>query len=276
MARRYALPLSVFVFAVLSCAQILAQPSFAPVDQWREALAAGDMASFQQFYETTSKERGDLTSDVQFWSDLRKAGMRDLSLEMRKNEQGGDTAKVLFQAIFVADTPSGPRHRYVVTQQFWKKVGERWVIAGTQLSPLMKVRQPRQLNPNLYPKNADATQEIKHAIAEAGKTGKRIILVFGGNWCVDCHMLDAMFHEPEIAPLAEKNFIVVHVDIGHGEEKNRDITQKYHTPLDKGVPVLAVVDSSDKLIYSQQNGEFESARSMDPDDLIAFLNKWKP
>ena len=44
----------------------------------------------------------------------------------------------------------------------------------------------------------------------------------------------------------------------------------------KGVPALAVLASDGALLYSQQHGEFESARNMDPDDLIAFLKKWKP
>ena len=42
------------------------------------------------------------------------------------------------------------------------------------------------------------------------------------------------------------------------------------------VPALAVLAPDGTLLYSQQHGEFESARNMDPDDLIAFLNRWKP
>ena len=46
--------------------------------------------------------------------------------------------------------------------------------------------------------------------------------------------------------------------------------------VNKGVPALAVLAPDGNLLYSQQHGEFESARNMDPDDLIAFLKKWKP
>ena len=101
-----------------------------------------------------------------------------------------------------------------------------------------------------------------------------MILVFGANWCYDCHVLDFALHNSDAAPVAEKNFIVVHVDIGEGK-LNADLASEYKVPLDKGVPALAVLDSDGKLLYSQKNGEFEAARSMDPDDLIAFLNKWK-
>jgi len=36
------------------------------------------------------------------------------------------------------------------------------------------------------------------------------------------------------------------------------------------------LDSTGKLLFSQENGEFENARSLAPEDLLQFLNKWKP
>ena len=68
---------------------------------------------------------------------------------------------------------------------------------------------------------------------------------------------------------------MVHVDVGEGD-KNQDIMQQYQVPMKKGIPALAVLDSNGKLLYSQQGGEFEKARSLAPEDVLAFLNKWKP
>jgi thioredoxin-related protein len=131
-------------------------------------------------------------------------------------------------------------------------------------------------NPNLYHKDADGKAEIKDALSKAAKDHQRVILVFGGNWCYDCHVLDQCFHQADVAPVVEKNFQVVHVDIGDDGKKNNDLAAEYKIPLDKGVPALAILGADGKLLYSQQNGEFESARSLDPDDVITFLNKWKP
>jgi len=47
-------------------------------------------------------------------------------------------------------------------------------------------------------------------------------------------------------------------------------------PMDRGIPAIAVLDSNGKLLYSQKNGEFEKARSLGPEDLLKFLNQWKP
>ena len=127
----------------------------------------------------------------------------------------------------------------------------------------------------IYPENADAKAEIAEALETAKKTHKRVILVFGGNWCYDCHVLDTAFRSADIAPLVNKNFVVVHVNIGE-YDKNLDLAEKYDVPLKRGVPASAVLDSNGALLYSQKNGEFESARRMTKEDIVAFLEKWKP
>ena len=69
---------------------------------------------------------------------------------------------------------------------------------------------------------------------------------------------------------------VVHVDLGVDEKKNADVVKQFDVTLDKGIPTLAVVEADGKLVVSQKNGEFEDARSLTPEALLEFLNKWKP
>lgn len=135
--------------------------------------------------------------------------------------------------------------------------------------------QPAAKGKQIYSETANARTEIKEAVAKATAEHKRVIVVFGANWCFDCHVLDNAFHSNDIAPLIEANYEVVHVDIGKGE-KNQDLMQKYEVPLKRGIPALAVLDADGKLVYAQKNGEFENARAMSQQDFLAFLNKWKP
>jgi thioredoxin 1 len=65
------------------------------------------------------------------------------------------------------------------------------------------------------------------------------------------------------------------VDIGE-YNKNLELAKRYEIPLERGVPAAAILDSDGKLVVSQKNQEFEKARSMAPEDILAFLNKWKP
>lgn len=127
---------------------------------------------------------------------------------------------------------------------------------------------------NLYPPAADATKEIEAALKRAGKEHKRVLLVFGGNWCYDCHVLDRALHEGVAGEIMRDSFVLVHVNVGDFD-KNLDLTKKYNTPIDKGVPAVAILGSDGTLVYSSGNGEFEAARTMMRKELVAFLKRWQ-
>lgn len=146
-------------------------------------------------------------------------------------------------------------------------------VVSTAQFKRVPLQAPAQPNPQLYKADANAVQDIRRALAVAGKQHKNVLLDFGGNWCIDCHVLENAFHQPRIAPLLNENYIVVHVDVGQ-YEKNLDLAKKYHVNLEKGVPSLAVLDSLGKVLYA--TGDFERARMMSEDDVIQFLYKWKP
>jgi thiol:disulfide interchange protein len=127
---------------------------------------------------------------------------------------------------------------------------------------------------HLYSETANPRADIAAALKQARAENKRVILDFGGDWCGDCQVLDIYMHQSPNAELLAKHFIVVHVDIGHMDH-NVDVAKKYQVPIDKGVPALAVLDSHGKLLFSQENKEFENMRNMKSEDVTAFLNKWK-
>jgi predicted nucleic acid-binding protein len=81
-------------------------------------------------------------------------------------------------------------------------------------------------------------------------------------------------HQSPNTALLEKHFVVVHIDIGR-MDRNVDVAEKYKVPINKGVPALAVLDANGKLLYSQENKEFENMRNMKSSDVTDFLNRWK-
>ncbi len=126
-------------------------------------------------------------------------------------------------------------------------------------------------NKNLYPETADPTSDITAALARARREHKRVLLDFGGNWCGDCQLLDIYYHQSPNAELLEKNFILVHINIGH-MDKNVKVAEKYKVPITKGVPALAILDSHGNLLYSEREKEFEHTT---PAAVTAFLKHWK-
>ncbi len=255
-----------------------AEPStgFPPLDQWKAAVLAGDAAALKAFYSTdpaaevdAKGAKGGADADVNFWIGMKPASL-NLQIVRLKQKPTGESV------IFKAEVPNAGSGVFNVTEaQGWQKQGEQWRIVGVERNDSPHLAQPSDMKKNIYPAEADARAEIKQAEEKAAAGHKRVLLVFGANWCYDCHVLDAAFHRPDFAA-AMAGYEVVHVDIGDDGKKNNDLAQEVQTPLNKGVPVLAVLDSDGKVVVSQKNGEFEDARAMTPEALLEFLNKWKP
>jgi len=135
------------------------------------------------------------------------------------------------------------------------------------------VLDPITAKTDLYPADVDAKKEIEGALKVAVTDHKRLLLVFGANWCYDCHVLDRALHEGAAEKIVSQSFVLVHVDIGEAN-KNLDLAKQYRIPLEKGVPAVAILGSDGELLYGSRDGEFEAARKMMKKDLVAFLNRW--
>jgi hypothetical protein len=145
---------------------------------------------------------------------------------------------------------------------------------STVKSQAAETLDPVKTKTDLYPASADAKKEIDDALKEAASEKKRVLLMFGGNWCYDCHVLNRALHEGEAGKVFKESFLLVHVDIGEGD-KNLDLVKKYRTTLDKGVPVVVILGSDGRALYSSDDGEFEAARKMMKKDLLLFLKHWR-
>ena len=128
--------------------------------------------------------------------------------------------------------------------------------------------------PEIYADPAQAPADLAAGLQTAAATHKRVIVDFGGNWCGDCQVLDLYFHDPANMPLLDADFVLVHVNIGE-RDRNLDLAARYHIPLEKGVPALAVLNERGELIYSQKSGEFEAMRHMSSSAVTQFLTHWK-
>jgi thioredoxin 1 len=177
---------------------------------------------------------------------------------------------------------SGSSRLYAGMRQEWARQEDGWKIVTSVRSPAFTddpkrtLPQPAKPNVNLYSDPREAEAELKAGLAKAASEHKRVIVVFGGNWCYDCDVLDTTFHSKEFAPLVDANFVVVHINIGEDEKDNNDLAARLGVALDKGVPSLGVLEPSGKVVYAQKDGQFEATEKIGPDDVRAFLEKWKP
>jgi thioredoxin 1 len=276
----------VFAFGLgVSCGVAQAAPSpdstaaFVPFEQWKSAILAGDTGALKALYSTSPAAQTriggvmhDADADTSFWLGLKA---RSLKVEFVRQIVRPDRASMIFRAEVVSGMPNGQTVT-VTDDQYWLKQGDQWRLAGIERTDSPRLKQPSDMKKNIYPADVDAHAEIKEAEERAARAHKRLLLVFGANWCFDCHVLDLAFQGPGLAPVLTANYELVHVDLGPDEHKNADLVQQYDIPLDKGVPAMAVAESDGKLVVSQKNGEVEDARRLTPELLLEFLNRWKP
>jgi thioredoxin 1 len=252
---------------------------FVPLEQWKNAIVTGDSATLKALYSIDPAAEIDANSkkvsgddDVNFWLGLKASS---LTIEtVRVKTPRPDIYHIIFNAKIVSGQHNGETVT-VADTQVWQQQAGVWHLRASERTDFPHLKQPSDMKKDLYPPDVDAHAEIKEAEEKAAKEHKRLLLVFGANWCYDCHVLDLAFHGPDLAP-AIAPYEVVHIDLGPDEKKNPDLVKQYEIPLNKGIPALAVVDSDGKLIVSQKNGEFENARGLTREALLEFLDKWKP
>jgi len=266
--------------------------AFAPFEHWTAAVISGNQASLAALYSTTPPAQNQTpagktvnpSEEPMFWSAVAARGISDFQPKVLSisRPQPGQVA-IILRIEFKLKSGASAQAFTVEGAQVWLQEGGEWRIAFTQRtdlvpSPTFRLPVPAKPNTSLYPPPEDAQKEIDEALAAAAKDHKRVLLVFGGNWCYDCHVLDATFHSKQFAATVAANYHVVHINVGDEGDQNLDLAEHYGVPL-KGhvrVPSLAVLEPGGQVVYAQKNGEFDDSVKLAPSDIAAFLKKWAP
>ena len=139
----------------------------------------------------------------------------------------------------------------------------------TQLDTALVVAVETKFDPS-----RNAEQDIQNAILEAKRTGKRIILDVGGEWCGWCKALDRFFDEhADLATYRAKNYVWLKINYSP-ENENKEVLSRY--PEIKGYPHLFVLGEDGKLLHSQSTSPLEEGKSYNLGRMFDFLKKWAP
>lgn len=131
---------------------------------------------------------------------------------------------------------------------------------------------PKYVPVSRYDPNRNAESDIKDAVLEARRTGKRVLVDVGGEWCVWCHILDKFFDQnPKLLEYREQNYVMVKINYSQ-ENKNDKLLSRY--PNIPGFPHLFVLNTTGKLLRSQGTGELEAGKSYNSEKVYRFLRKW--
>lgn len=126
--------------------------------------------------------------------------------------------------------------------------------------------------PRPYDESANASADVDRALATAATEDKKVLLVFGANWCPDCVAFDTAMKNERTAGVVAKSFVVVKVDVGHFD-KNLALAQQFGNPIKKGIPAAVVLDKQRQVLHATRGGELSNARRMSENGIHDFLLK---
>jgi uncharacterized protein YyaL (SSP411 family) len=150
---------------------------------------------------------------------------------------------------------------------------------GQQVAPAEAKPATAVAKPSIYDKSLDAQVQLQKAIETAKHDDKRILVMFGGDWCGWCHKLHALFEsDVEIRKILSYEYVLMMVDT---EAPNAvDLFKKCKAALtqeelEKGVgfPFLGVLEPDGKVVTALRTDHLESGDHHDPARVKEFLTR---
>jgi thiol-disulfide isomerase/thioredoxin len=122
-----------------------------------------------------------------------------------------------------------------------------------------------------YDGTLDGKKQLTDALVTARSENKRVLVMFGGNWCKWCKALDATMAANEtITKLLETSYVFIHID----SDSNLALNTELGDPFKNGFPVLVVFNDDGTVKKVQETGSLEKddkSVGHDPEKVRAFL-----
>lgn len=152
------------------------------------------------------------------------------------------------------------------------------VLLAVLALPLAAEPEYPKMGPDVYDTAANGTDQIAAALERAVPGDKRVLLVFGANWCIWCRRLHETFaQDPAVATALRERYEVVLIDVNtrNGTKRNAAANERYGNPIEHGLPVLVVLDAGGRKLVTKDTGELEEGEKHDPKKILAFLHQWQ-
>ncbi len=153
------------------------------------------------------------------------------------------------------------------------------ILVLSVCSPILgqEVKDSKAVAPSkksIYDPKVDAREAVKTAALRARADDKRVLVMFGGDWCGWCHKLHSLFEtDANVRKVLSQEYVLVMVDTkAPNAESLLDECKGDFQSV--GYPYLAVLDGDAKLIARQKTDPLEVGDHHDPNKVTAFLDQW--
>ena len=107
------------------------------------------------------------------------------------------------------------------------------------------------------------------ALDRAHLNGHKVLLDFGGNWCLDCRMLAGVLDNPQVRRWTADHFEVVLIDVGRFN-KNMDIAARWNVRV-TAAPTVLVIAPDGRLLNRDDPYGLADARSLSSQAVVDLL-----
>ena len=103
--------------------------------------------------------------------------------------------------------------------------------------------------------------------------GKQPVVIFGGNWCPDCRILEGTLAMPTIKKFLQQHYQVMHIDIGR-YDRNMDLMDHLKIESKKGVPRVVILDLEKNIVNSSTSSEWTTARDRKQQEIYNYFQNF--
>ena len=130
---------------------------------------------------------------------------------------------------------------------------------------VLEIPLPLPYNGETYSSN-----DIEAFLVSSISKSKQPIIIFGGNWCPDCRILEGTLQLPTIKKYMIKHYKIMHVDVGR-YDKNMNLISYFKIPEEEGVPRVLVFDNKKNILNMNSTQEWRTARDRNKQEIFNYF-----
>ena len=123
----------------------------------------------------------------------------------------------------------------------------------------------------VFESNASHKQDVDHALAESARTGRNVLIEYGGDWCKWSKRMESTLNTPSLSSFISENFVFLRSYVGRDGSWD---TSRIDLPAMSSVPYFSLVASDGTAIANQSTEQFELLWFYKKRNLLEFLRSW--
>ena len=130
---------------------------------------------------------------------------------------------------------------------------------------VLKMPLPLPYNGEIY-----SESDIERFLDSSINKSKQPIIIFGGNWCPDCRILEGTLQLPTIKKYMIEHYEIMHVDVGR-YDKNMNLISYFKIRKEEGVPRVLVFDNKKNILNMESTKEWTTARDRKQQEIFNYF-----